>query len=171
VKVVTIAPSIITITIKGMKDKNAFFIDIEMQQQVRNSLNCMEVPPWEDRMDVHSKDFPEIWKFKRWRQTNTMADNRRWYWKEKYYMMTPYPLINKDKPMEENTVYINNNSSWTSGYCRDCGYKVIVTQPDIDKHPTADYWWYCSNKKCKHHHPGEHTGDQEQPPWRTKNQL
>jgi hypothetical protein len=47
-----------------MKDKNVFFIDIEMQQRVRNSLNCVEVPPWEDRMDVHSKDFPEIWKFR-----------------------------------------------------------------------------------------------------------
>jgi hypothetical protein len=57
------------------------------------------------------------------------------------------------------------NSSWMYGTCRKCGYEVVVTQPDIEKYPAYDYWWYCSNKKCACHQEGEHTGDQEIPEW------
>ena len=53
--------------------------------------------------------------------------------------------------------------SWLSGQCRSCGFPLVVTQPDFERFPTADYWWYCSNKKCIHHEEGEHTGDQEFP--------
>ena len=61
----------------------------------------------------------------------------------------------------------NDGRSWISGYCKDCGYNVIVTQPNSEKYPAADYWWYCSNKQCKNH-LGEHTGDMEHPNWRMK---
>lgn len=56
-------------------------------------------------------------------------------------------------------------SSWFKGICIDCGYNVIVTQPDTKRFPDCDYWWYCSNKKCKNHKIGEHTGDTEKPKW------
>lgn len=56
-------------------------------------------------------------------------------------------------------------SSWFDGICKECGYRVIITQPDDKSFPAKDHWWYCSNKKCKNHHPGTHTGDQEQPSW------
>jgi len=58
-----------------------------------------------------------------------------------------------------------DGSSWFSGECTKCGYNVVVTQPDADEHPVADYWWYCSNKKCEHHDEGQHTGDMENPEW------
>ena len=56
-------------------------------------------------------------------------------------------------------------SSWFAGLCNKCNYNVVITQPDetIDRY--ADYWWYCSNKKCEHHEKGEHTGDMEKPEW------
>ena len=60
----------------------------------------------------------------------------------------------------------NHHSSWMSGsYCRVCGHPVVMTQPT---EPGCDYWWYCSNKKCEQHHPGEQTGDQEMPHWVSK---
>lgn len=59
--------------------------------------------------------------------------------------------------------------SWFCSTCKICGYNVVVTRPDPITHPTSDYWWYCSNKKCEHHHPGSHTGDMEAPSWVTKN--
>ena len=55
--------------------------------------------------------------------------------------------------------------SWFRSICKDCGCNVIVTQPDVENFPTDDYWWYCSNKKCKNHEKGEHTGDMESPEW------
>jgi hypothetical protein len=55
--------------------------------------------------------------------------------------------------------------SWFTGTCKICGFNVVVTQPDVDKYPHDDYWWYCSNKKCEKHEIGEHTGDMEQPDW------
>ena len=55
--------------------------------------------------------------------------------------------------------------SWFTGTCRDCGYNVVVTQPHAEVFPDMDYWWYCSNKRCKHHSTGEHTGDMETPDW------
>ena len=48
--------------------------------------------------------------------------------------------------------------AWIDGTCKDCGFPVIITQAS-DKF--ADYWYYCSNKECKNHHPGEQIGDQE----------
>jgi hypothetical protein len=56
-------------------------------------------------------------------------------------------------------------SSWFSGICKECGYNVVVTQPDSQAFPIDDYWWYCSNKKCEKHIKGEHTGDMEIPEW------
>jgi len=58
-----------------------------------------------------------------------------------------------------------NNLSWFTGICKDCGFNVVITQPDEDRFPTDDYWWYCSNKSCKNHEEGEHTGDDETPSW------
>ena len=58
-----------------------------------------------------------------------------------------------------------STDTWFAGICKDCGNNVVVTQPDAENHPHDDYWWYCSNKKCDHHHPGEHTGDMEKPVW------
>ena len=60
----------------------------------------------------------------------------------------------------------NSRNTWFYGLkeailCKDCGYKIIVTVPATEE--TCDYWWYCSNKGCKNHHPGEQTGDQEEP--------
>lgn len=49
--------------------------------------------------------------------------------------------------------------------CRQCGYNIIITQPDTLNFPCCDMWWYCSNKKCKNHDPGTHTIDQGQPSW------
>lgn len=50
--------------------------------------------------------------------------------------------------------------------CSLCNYMVIVTQPDPSIDPGADYRWYCSNKSCVNHHPGEHKGDTEgRPSW------
>ena len=58
-----------------------------------------------------------------------------------------------------------NMSSWFIGECKNCGYKVIVTQPT---EYGCDYWWYCSNKQCKNHHPGEQKGDTDgSPSWVT----
>ena len=56
-----------------------------------------------------------------------------------------------------------DSRSWFSGVCKKCGYNVVVTQPNIETHPYADYCWYCSNKKCAKHLEGEHTGDMEVP--------
>jgi hypothetical protein len=56
-------------------------------------------------------------------------------------------------------------TSWFTGLCGNCNYNIVVTQPDHLNFPTDDYWWYCSNKKCKHHEVGEHTGDQDYPEW------
>lgn len=58
-----------------------------------------------------------------------------------------------------------DSRSWFSGTCKACGYNVVVTQPDVINFPYADYWWYCSNKKCKNHELGEHTGDMDFPEW------
>lgn len=55
--------------------------------------------------------------------------------------------------------------SWLNGFCSNCGHPIVVTQPDHVNFPTDDYWWYCANKMCKHHHPGTHTGDMEWPGW------
>lgn len=60
---------------------------------------------------------------------------------------------------------IKDERSWFTGICKDCGFNVVVTQPDEKTHPTDDYWWYCSNKKCKNHVEGEHTGDMQKPKW------
>lgn len=49
-------------------------------------------------------------------------------------------------------------ASWLSGLCTDCGYPIVVTQSR-----DMDYWWYCSNKECKNHDPGEQTPDCESP--------
>ncbi len=53
-----------------------------------------------------------------------------------------------------------NERSWfvKDVVCVKCGYSLIITQPT---EPYQDYWWYCSNKTCEHHHPGEQCGDQE----------
>ncbi len=59
----------------------------------------------------------------------------------------------------------HSHSSWFTGICKICGFPVVVTQPDWEKYPTDDYWWYCSNKKCEFHKEGKHTGDMEQPEW------
>jgi len=55
------------------------------------------------------------------------------------------------------------SSSWfvDDGFCKECGYKVIITQSI-----KADYFWYCSNKYCKNHE-GEELGDQEECSWST----
>jgi hypothetical protein len=61
--------------------------------------------------------------------------------------------------------HLPDQRSWFAGTCTDCGYNVVVTQPDPEIDPCADYWWYCSNKKCKNHAQGQHTGDMENPDW------
>ena len=55
-------------------------------------------------------------------------------------------------------------ASWLTGTCNECGFNVVVTQPDSEKFPTADFQWYCSNKQCSNH-AGEHAGDEEAPEW------
>lgn len=54
-------------------------------------------------------------------------------------------------------------TSWIVRFavCKDCDYNLIITQPDWDAEESGDYWWYCSNKKCGNHHPGEQIGDME----------
>jgi len=59
---------------------------------------------------------------------------------------------------------MSETSSWFAGICT-CGYKVVVTQPSVKS--DMDYWWYCSNKECANHNPGEETGDMEHPIWVT----
>jgi len=56
-------------------------------------------------------------------------------------------------------------NSWFAGKCTLCTFPVVVTQPDAELFPHADYWWYCSNPKCERHSPGTHTDDMEQPEW------
>lgn len=46
--------------------------------------------------------------------------------------------------------------------CKACGYNVIVTQA-VDH--GCDYWYYCSNKQCDNHHPGDQVGDMEEVGW------
>jgi len=58
-----------------------------------------------------------------------------------------------------------SKSSWFLGICKICGYNVVVTQPDYDRYPYEDYWWYCSNKQCVNHKEGEHTQRKEVPNW------
>ena len=52
--------------------------------------------------------------------------------------------------------------SWFKGLCKECGFNVVVTQPN--PHSKMDYFWYCSNRWCDNH-KGEHTGDMETPAW------
>lgn len=63
-----------------------------------------------------------------------------------------------------------NTKSWFDGQCCDCGFNVIITQPDVVNFPISDYWWYCSNKLCKNH-IGDHTGDLEKPSWVTYQEV
>jgi hypothetical protein len=65
----------------------------------------------------------------------------------------------KNKKKEKDT------RSWFAGICKKCGFNVVVTQPNIKKHPMSDYFWYCSNKGCEKHLEGEHTADTEVPLW------
>ena len=78
------------------------------------------------------------------------------YWKTysgvKMIKSAKYPVINKG----------NYFCSWLEGVCRWCGFPVVGTQP-TKKY--CDYWWYCSNKKCKMHKKGEQLSDTEIPNW------
>ena len=67
--------------------------------------------------------------------------------------------------IRERTVNKMDSRSWFRGICKQCGYNVIVTQPDLARHPDTDLRWYCSNKKCYNHEDGEHTLDVETPTW------
>lgn len=58
-----------------------------------------------------------------------------------------------------------DSGSWFAGICKECGSNVVITQPNAKEYPHDDYWWYCSNKECHNHQPGEHTGDMEKPDW------
>lgn len=51
------------------------------------------------------------------------------------------------------------DTSWiVSGMvCAKCNSNLIVCQAF---EPSADYWWYCSDKCCENHHPGVQLGDQ-----------
>lgn len=60
---------------------------------------------------------------------------------------------------------MGDTSSWFTGLCVECGYPVVVTQPNMKTHPTDDYRWYCSNPDCIRHIHKEHTGDMENPEW------
>lgn len=51
------------------------------------------------------------------------------------------------------------------GICKTCGYKIINTSPPDSDNEHNDYWWYCSNIDCEHHHPGEGTSDMDCPDW------
>ena len=70
-----------------------------------------------------------------------------------------------EKKRADSAKVPDKHTSWFTGHCKECGFNVVVTQPDNDAHPYDDYWWYCSNKPCKHHAHGEHTGDLETPAW------
>lgn len=52
-----------------------------------------------------------------------------------------------------------NSRSWIVSFavCKDCGSNLIICQS-----PKADYWWYCSDKLCENHNPGEQLGDMEE---------
>ena len=43
------------------------------------------------------------------------------------------------------------------GVCKDCDSNLVICQSILH-----DYWWYCSNKMCKNHHPGEQLFDMEE---------
>lgn len=48
-------------------------------------------------------------------------------------------------------------------FCTWCGWPVVVaccndemfTYAQENGEPESDWWMYCSNKGCSHHHPGE----------------
>lgn len=56
---------------------------------------------------------------------------------------------------------IPRSNSWIelNCVCKDCDSNIIICQPS---ERGADYWYYCSNKKCKNHETGEQLGDQEE---------
>lgn len=76
-------------------------------------------------------------------------------------------LEEKEMRGKRKTKKGSRHSSWSSSnrICKKCNYPVVVTQPDVQNHPGCDYHWYCSNKQCFNHDPGEHTGDMECPEW------
>lgn len=39
--------------------------------------------------------------------------------------------------------------------CKSCDSNLIICPSELE---FTDYWWYCSNKMCQYHHPGEQTG-------------
>jgi len=49
--------------------------------------------------------------------------------------------------------------------CKKCQYEIVVTQATESD---CDYWYYCSNKTCPNHHPGEQLGDMEEFSFGTK---
>lgn len=61
-----------------------------------------------------------------------------------------------------NAITPNPAAAWFTGTCASCGAPVVVTGSQKDG---EDYLWYCSNKTCAHHNPGDDTGDMESPDW------
>ncbi len=68
----------------------------------------------------------------------------------------------------EEIVQEPSTHSWFTGFCKKCGFNVVVMNatnaPCIPKE-FDDYYWYCSNPKCTYHKLGSTSGDQEQPAW------
>lgn len=77
---------------------------------------------------------------------------------EGYFRMTKEYEIERvklEKQIERLTP--NSTSTWFGGSCTACGANLVVCQAN-----SADYWWYCSQKGCKNHDPGEQLGDMEE---------
>lgn len=50
-------------------------------------------------------------------------------------------------------------TSWIVSFavCWNCDSNLVICQSNQGK----DYWWYCSNKSCTNHSPGEQLYDCE----------
>jgi hypothetical protein len=66
------------------------------------------------------------------------------------------------KALDEERRKTPSSRSWLVSFavCKDCDSNLVICQPTEQ---FCDYWWYCSNKECENHHPGEQLGDQDEP--------
>lgn len=73
------------------------------------------------------------------------------------------PVGSSSELFAELEVKPKESSTWFRGFCNSCGSKLVVCQTDCSLQEYSDYWWYCSQKGCENHDPGEQTGDMEEP--------
>ncbi len=67
------------------------------------------------------------------------------------------------KPKINNSATISKKS-----FCKNCGWPVVeacCTDGMLWKHPTSDWWLYCSNQGCKKHNGEELNINGEELEW------